>query len=85
MWYFLGKFLGLLFILMYFWCGGRRLVERVFFFVFFKVINFVGVEIVRDLGFGFFFEVRNNLFIFYENEIYFFLFFKSYFYLNEYI
>lgn len=48
---------------MYFWCGGRRLAERALSLASSKVINFVGVEIARDLGLGFFLEAKNNLFI----------------------
>lgn len=69
---------------MYFWCGGRRLAERALSLASSKVINFVGVEIARDLGLGFFLEAKNSLFIFYENETYPLSFSKSYFHLNEY-
>ena len=45
---------------MYFWCGGRKLADRALSRASSKVINFVGVEIARDLGLGFFLEATKN-------------------------
>lgn len=45
---------------MYFWCGGRKLADRALSRASSRVINFVGVEIARDLGLGFFLEATKK-------------------------